>query len=304
MARRRRRPHAPDPFQRTFRAFFAQLWAMRWLVLAGVVSVAFVLAGLVFLSDALGEVEDAAWEKFDAGSTPEEMEELARNYGRYVGPHAWLRMGNMLFGKAQEAADADEKRALLSRARDGFSTGTKLYPGHFLAPCLLEGEGLCLEEMGRHDEAFAAFQRAYDADPKGHLAPKLEADMGRNLILMGDEEGALHYLYRAIDSGVRVGPGMEADWLLNARLLRAEVKSKELEAPPAAGEDARPEAPEAETGAEAAPDEAPAGGEEAARPEKPVGGGREAEPAAVDEARAAGEEEPGPETPPAAEADE
>ena len=236
------------------RAFFTVLARMRWMVLAGAASLAFVLIGLVFLSAALEEVKDTARERLEEADTPEELEELARNYRRYVGPHAYLRMGNILFDKAQEATEAEEKRAFISRAREAFSRGARLFPKHFLAPYLLEGEGLCLEEMGRHDEAVAAFKRAYEAAPEGHLAPKLEADIGRNYALFGEEERALEYLESAVWSQVRVERGMEADWLLNARLLRAKVMSKEVQAPP--GTEAAQ--PEGEGGARSPPRETPA----------------------------------------------
>ena len=275
MPRKRKRAHAPDPFQRTFRAFYWGLSRAGWFVVAGAVSLVFILVGFAFLSLALEEAEDAAWEELDRASTPDEMEEVARDYARSVGPQAYLRLGNMLFNEAQEATDAGEKRALFARARGAFSKGARLFPKHFLTAYLLEGEGLCLEEMGMHEDAVGIFQRAIAADPKGHLALKLESDVGRNLVLLGDEEEAVYYLERAVYPEVRVDVGLEADWLLNARLLLARIGSKETDAPPARDEGAVPEAeetppekPEADAPAAEAAPEAP--GPEEARPEPPA----------------------------------
>ena len=299
MPRRRKRTHRPDLFQRTFRAFYGRLTGMGWFVLAGGVSAGFILVGLVFLSSALEELEDTAWEKFEQARTPEEMEEIAREYTRYVGPHAYLTLGNMLFAESSEATEAKEKRAPMLRAREAFSKGAELFPKHFFAPYLLEGEALCLEELGENERAVGVLQRAYEADPKGHLAPKLQADIGRNLVLMGDEEGGRFYLEKAVYSGVRVGPGMEADWLLNARLLLARAKAKALAD---GAEKPRPlKAPGVRVGQ---PEETPAA-EGKARPAKPEGEEAGARPAAAEGAEApAAEEKASSEARPAAGAQE
>ena len=147
-----------------------------WLLAAAVA-----VAGYYGVKNYRAARKAAASEVFASAYTAEELEDAVAKYGSSdAGGALKLRLAKKYFdsGRYQEAFDVYEALSGV-KAPDGFADIPEV------------GKAQCLEALGRHADALAAYESFTETNPESYLALSARLGAARSLALSGEKEKAL-----------------------------------------------------------------------------------------------------------------